>query len=210
MDVQEHVVAALQKAEKKDSPFPHFFAESVFPVAFYEEIQQFLAKKTDYHSESFANRTFADKTDIPGAKFMLSKEFFKEMLYLFPEEVKQEFGGKSAQFSRELRLIRDHKYYKIGPHTDAAWKVLSLLFYLPSDYSSREHGTSIFVPKDSTFRCAGGPHYPFDKFNEVWRAPFIPNSCLGFWKNSQSFHGVVPIPVEIQRDVLLYNIYRRN
>lgn len=205
--LQEHITRKLQQSAKIPDPFPHFFAENVFPASYYAELVTHLAFKDDFHSESFANRTFADEIGIPDLDFMKSKHFLKDMLLLFRPEAEAKFGGEKVAFTRDIRLIRDQQHYKIGPHTDAKWKVLSLLFYLPETDEYRDYGTSIFVPNDPTFRCQGGPHYPFEPFTEVWRAPFIPNSCLGFWKTDKSFHGVYPIPVQFQRNVLLYNIY---
>lgn len=205
MNLQRHVTSALHFATKFRVPFPHFFVENVFPDGFYEELMILLAQKTDFHAEKFANREFADEVGIPALDFMKSKGFFNDMLRLFYSD-----GialPQDMQMGYDLRLIRDSQNYKIGPHTDNKSKVLSLLFYLPEDAMYRECGTSIFVPNDPDFRCGGGPHYKFDGFREVWRAPFLPNSCFGFWKTNNSFHGVLPLPVQFRRDVLLYNIY---
>lgn len=208
MNLQRHVTTSLQLATKFRVPFPHFFAENVFPEGFYDELMLILREKDDFHEEKFKNRGFADQIGIPALDFMAEKGFFKQMLHLFHAELLRDFGGSECRFARDIRLIRDSQNYKIGPHTDIASKVLSLLFYLPDDFTYREFGTSIFVPRDESFTCPGGPHYKFDDFREVWRAPYLPNSCFGFWKTSNSFHGVLPLPVQFRRDVLLYNIYR--
>lgn len=208
LTLQEHITRKLQDSHKFQDPFPYFFAQNVFPDDFYAEIQQILSQKTDFHTESFQNRTFADQIGVPALDFMKSHDFLVDMLQLFRPQAVAAFGGVKTAFTRDCRLIRDGIGYKIGPHTDAAWKVLSLLFYLPPTDEYRDYGTSIFTPDDSTATCEGGPHYGFDGFTEVWRAPFVPNSCLGFWKTNKSFHGVYPIPVQFPRDVLLYNIYR--
>lgn len=213
MNIEEHVLAALKGAEKHTYPFPFFFAENVFPADFYADIRAILEAKTDYSNESrtgssYANRTFSEGNDLPGTEFMHSQDFLIQMLHLFEPQLKAEYGGKAMKFRRDIRLIRDHQNYAIGPHTDAAWKVLSLLFYLPPDESMRQYGTSFYRPLDKSFRCPGGPHHKFEDFKEIGRAPFLPNSCLGFWKTDTSFHGVAPIPDIITRDVLLYNIYR--
>lgn len=209
METSEHVISALKAAEKHDWPYPHFFTENVFPSDFYADLQRILTEKRDFHAEKFANRQFADSlADLPGLAFMQSKLFFKAMLYLFLSQAQTQFGGRQIKFSRDIRLIRDRQHYKIGPHTDAPWKVLSLLFYLPATDEFRDYGTSIFVPQNPNFTCAGGPHYPFEGFNKIYTAPFVPNSCFGFWKTPKSFHGVSPIPIDFQRDVLLYNIYQ--
>lgn len=207
MNLQRHVTSALQLATKFRVPFPHFFVENVFPAGFYEELMILLAQKKDFHAEKFANREFADEVGIPALDFMREKGFLKDMFHLFLGDAAARFAGTTAKLGYDLRLIRDSQNYKIGPHTDTPSKVLSLLFYLPDDETYRECGTSVFVPNNPDFRCPGGPHHPFEGFREVWRAPFLPNSCFGFWKTNNSFHGVLPLPVQFRRDVLLYNIY---
>lgn len=207
MNLQRHVTVALYEATKFRVPFPHFFVKNVFPDGFYEEMQQILAQKTDFHAEKFANREFADEVGIPALEFMREKGFLLDMFNLFHVDVSERFKGTSFKLGYDLRLIRDSQNYKIGPHTDSPSKVLSLLFYLPDDDAYRECGTSVFVPEARYFTCPGGPHHSFEGFREVWRAPFLPNSCFGFWKTNNSFHGVLPLPVQFRRDVLLYNIY---
>lgn len=208
MTIEEHVLFMLESAEQILTPFPHIFAINVFPTDFYTNLQTKLATKSDFHAEKFRNREFADSiAEFPEVDFMLSKDFLKRMLFLFKQPCIDRFGGQNLQFRRDLRLIRDSEGYAIGPHTDSPDKVLSLLFYLPSNEALREYGTSILVPNDPTFRCPGTRHHNFSDFTEIWRAPFLPNTCLGFWKTDASFHGVYPIPIPIRRDVLLYNIY---
>lgn len=216
LNIEQHVKYALLNAGRREWPFAHFFAENVFPEPYYAEIQQFLAqmKQTDFvettnaGTGAYRNRAFSRDNMVPGCEFMLSEDFLRTILYIFDKEAREAFPYGKMAVSRDMRLIRDSKEYKIGPHTDAKWKLVSLLFYLPSDLQYIDYGTSLFVPKDNNFTCEGGPHYPFEPFKKVYTAPFIPNSCLGFWKTNKSFHGVEPIPIDIQRDVLLYNIYR--
>jgi hypothetical protein len=213
MNTSDHVVDALRRVPPCPLPFPWFFAQNVFPPDVYASLLAQLDDKIDYHTEKFANRTFSE-ADFPELKFMYSPDFLREVLHLFLPSVQKRFGGGNLTFTREIRMIRDQKDYKIGPHTDAAWKVVSLLFYMPRDESMRDYGTAIYVPRHPDFTCEGGPHYKFDPepgvspgFKEIWRAPFLPNTCLGFFKTNKSFHGVPPIPTEVRRDVLLYNIY---
>lgn len=208
LSLEEFVTRKLQETPKIPTPFPHFFCENVFPADFYAELRAVLDKKTDFHTESYLNRSFADQIGINELDFMLTSQFLKNMLLLFRDEAVEKFGDQSVSFTRDLRLVRDQQHYKIGPHTDAPWKVLSLLFYLPPTDEYHGFGTSLYIPDDPEFRCEGGRHHKFEGFTEVWRAPYIPNSCLGFWKTDKSFHGVPTIPVQFQRDVLLYNIYR--
>ena len=208
MNTFEHVCTALESAHKITYPFPYFYAENVFPVDFYEKLRKYAEEKEDFVDQRFGNRRIAMGTGtFDDLEFMNQKEFLLRMLQMFPYDCQARFGGQSIQFVPDVRFIRDAQNYKIGPHTDSTSKILSLLFYLPETDEYRDYGTAVFVPKDANFTCSGGPHYPFDGFTEIWRAPFLPNSCFGFWKTANSFHGVPPIPIEIKRNLLLYNIY---
>ena len=207
-EVSHHVVTAIEKAGVSLDPFPFFYAENVFPEDTYAQIQEYLDKKSDFEETKFKNRKISPiSKDLPAIDFLFKGDFLRSMIAIFNEQLKQRYGGKTVKFFPDVRFIQDSFNYKIGPHTDSVAKVLSLLFYLPktAKYSSR--GTSMFVPKDSSFTCLGGPHYPFENFDEVGRAPYLPNSCFGFWKTDKSFHGVTPVTEPICRNVLLYNVY---
>jgi hypothetical protein len=104
-------------------------------------------------------------------------------------------------------VIHDRTNYSLGPHTDSPRKALSFLFYLPAD-ASREHlGTSIYMPRDPSFTCAGGPHYKFTNFQRMLTMPYVPNALFAFMKTNNSFHGVEPVEeADAQRDLLLYDV----
>ncbi len=213
MNTEQFVTYKLRNADVKNWPFPHFFVENVFPPDIYDKIIAQLQTKQDYAEQAFRNRTFAETVDVPEVQFMLGKEFTNNIVKIFSADFLQRFPNGSAKLQNELRLVRDCQGYKIGPHTDARWKMLSLLFYMPSRNSTyweyEEYGTRLYLPKDRSFTCEGGPHYSFEPFDEVASFPFRPNSVLGFWKTNKSFHGVPPIPVQFQRDVLLFNVYEQ-
>lgn len=211
MNIEQHVTYALRNAPLRNWPFPHFYAENVFSLADYDKLTRILAEKQNFSGSEFGNRSFADKVDIPQLDFMLGNEFTLNIVKIFSEGYLKRFPSGAAKLSNDMRLVRDGQNYKIGPHTDAKWKMISLLFYMPSYQSkfweNEEYGTRLYIPQDRGMTCEGGPHYPFEPFDEVALIPYHPNTCFGFWKTNQSFHGVPPIPVQFQRDVLLFNVY---
>jgi hypothetical protein len=209
VDVYCHVLYALRNATIKTWPFPHFFVSNVFPDDFYATLTTKLREKTDFAAgaRDYEGRKFASPEDFPELEFMNTKEFLMEVTRLFTSWLKTRFQDKQAVVFHDLRLIRDPKNYHIGPHTDAVWKLVSLLFYLPEDLRHVECGTSIYIPKNRQFRCEGGPHHPFEWFDKVYTAPYVPNSCFWFFKTNDSFHGVEPLADDFNRDVLLYNVY---
>lgn len=215
LDVEGHVLYALRNATIKQWPFPHFFAENVFPIDFYYEVLHILAHKDDYagKGDHYNGRTFGEADSIPELAFMKGERFLHEVGMIFYPWMKHRFQGRTPEecsVFNDLRLVRDGKGYQIGPHTDATWKIVSLLFYLPPEqweWTAPDVGTSIYMPKDPDFRCAGGPHHPFEPFDRIYTAPYQRNSCFGFFKTDNSFHGVEPVEYDMRRDVLLYNIY---
>lgn len=207
--VIEHVIYSLRRAAIAPYPFPHFVARDLFPSvalnSLYETVLNLPYEANP--SGKYKGRAFADPRDLSGLAGFYTAKFASTVLSLFGNAYHERFAGNSGNpsITMDLRLIRDSGGYSIGPHTDAPWKLVSLLFYLSGPYNT---GTSIYVPRIPGTVCPGGPHHPFEPFVEVYRAPFIPNTCLGFWKQPNSWHGVAPLPENCpQRDVLLYNLY---
>mgnify|MGYP003349174621 CR=1 FL=1 len=107
----------------------------------------------------------------------------------------------------ECRLVRDFTNYAIRPHTDSGRKLVSLLFYLPPDASTRHLGTSIYLPKDPGFVSDGSEHLRPEGFLHVARMDYVPNALFAFVRTDFSFHGVEPIPdQDFKRDLMLYDV----
>jgi hypothetical protein len=209
-EVAEHVLYRLHAATIHTYPFPHFFATEVFPTDYYKHLLDDLPLDPKYApspARSYQGRRFANPLEIEGLGEFSAQWFMSGVMHKFAPWVTKRFKDAEVRIATDLRLVRDQKAYFIGPHTDAPWKLISLLFYLPPDAKLRKHGTSLYVPVDPAFECPGGPHHEFEDFVRVHTFPFIPNSCVGFWKTSRSFHGVEPIDEPVQRDVLLWNAY---
>lgn len=225
-----HLSYRLANAAIQAYPYPHLFLQDVFPTEFYERLQAMLP-------DPEAMRPIAEVRPVKGYKerFVLGLEgeklaalppdkraFWSELhgwlvgggfanvvLNKFATYLDRRFKDvPSPHFVDEALLVQDTTNYKLGPHSDAVRKVITLLFYLPRDRSQSHLGTSIYLPKDRAFRCPGGPHYPHDRFDRVWTMPFVPNSLFAFFKTDNSFHGVEPVAdPDCRRWLLLYDIY---
>ena len=206
--VIEHVIYALRNAPLATYPFPHFHARSALPDDYLDDLLDEHLPALTYAPNpegKYAGREFADPRGVPGLAGFYCSKFASVVLSLFGAAFHERFPDGQPAITMDLRLIRDSGGYKIGPHTDAPWKLVSLLFYLNGPYFT---GTSLYVPRIPGTICPGGPHHPFEPFIEVHRAPFISGSCLGFWKTPNAWHGVEPLaPNSEQRDVLLFNLY---
>jgi hypothetical protein len=195
----------ILNAPVKPWPFPHIFVPNVFPDIFYRDLLANLPADPQYSTgkSNYKGRKFADPKHLD---LFRSDAWTRIAMEPFKRNIQARFTSKPAIYT-DLRLIRDGENYSIGPHTDAPWKILSYLFYLPPDNTLQEHGTSIYLPKDPSFTCPGGPHHPYDRFDRIFTAPFLPNSLFAFFKTDWSFHGVEPIKIQCQRDLLLWNLY---
>lgn len=213
-------------------PYPHFFVHDVFPADFYSALQANLpdpaallsleaARGVKGYKERFILGLHpADLARLPAsqrefwegfAQWLLSGRFSQLILNRFREPIAHRFSGRNdVDFYHEAMLVQDVTKYKLGPHTDSSHKVVTLLFYLPRDESQAHLGTSIYVPKDGSFRCQGSAHYTFDQFDRVATMPFLPNSVFTFLKTDNSFHGVEPVnDPNTRRWLLLFDIYVR-
>jgi hypothetical protein len=183
----------IYEAPLVNDPYPHFYVKDVFTPDVYAEILENLPPDEDMRDYV----AYPARSDCQAILPMFDNAFMGLVL--------EKFGVHGSR--SDLRFVRDRRGYAIPPHTDKTKKVVSLLFYLPEDESMKDYGTGIYVPKENGFSCPEGKHHSFDGFTEVWRAPFVPNSCFGFARSDVSFHGVHEIP-DVVRNVLLYNIYR--
>jgi hypothetical protein len=214
-------------------PYPHFYIRDVFPADFYERLQANIpdpslmipieeARPVKGYKERFVLEIGTPKHQelLPADKRQFWREFSQWLcsgrfaniaLSKFQPFIQQRFrNGPMPQMHNEALLVEDITKYSLGPHTDAPRKVITMLFYLPKDTSQSHLGTSIYLPKDGSFTCPGGPHYGFEKFVRLHTMPFLPNSLFVFVKTDNSFHGVEPVTdADTKRWLLLFDIYAR-
>lgn len=229
---EDYVLARIAETPVTRLPSPHFYLEGVFPDDYYQELRANMPDDENYTCLGDTGRVpkgsyrerfvFLPREDdiaaLPEAKrafwqdlatWLYGQNLFHAMVAKFADAAAARFAGQmnDIKLTSEVLVVRDRTHYAIGPHTDAPHRFMSMLFYCPPDFSQEHLGTSIYMPIDRTFKCAGGPHHEFDKFIKVRTLPFRPNSLFGFLKTDLSFHGVEPIEdVDIARDVILYDI----
>lgn len=211
-------------------PYPHFYINDVFPADFYRQIQHNLpdpaamrpieeVRAVKGYKERFVlGLNSRDLETLPGEKrafwsefsgWLVGSNFRSLVLRKFQPFIDQRFAGKSGvEMYDEGLLVQDVTNYKLGPHTDAPRKVVTMLFYLPADDSQKHLGTSMYLPNDPEFTCGGGPHHDRGGFSLLHTNPFLPNTLFSFFKTDNSFHGVEPVAdPDCRRWLLLYDIY---
>ena len=228
-DVEQHVRYRIANASVNPYPFAHFYVENVFPPEFYARLLDELPDTGGYapinetgtvsggaYDERYVcdlEKLAADHPQSPVwpsiASWMMRPAFSEFIVRKFQGAIAERFGkGHKLVLSTECRLVRDFTNYAIAPHTDSGRKLVSLLFYLPPDASTRHLGTSIYLPKDPGFVSDGSEHLRPDAFLHVARMDYVPNALFAFVRTDFSFHGVEPIADRaVERDLMLYNVY---
>jgi hypothetical protein len=210
-------------------PFPHFYCENVFSNHFYKKIQENLPEEKylfpisekrpavpkGYKERFVLSLEDQDLLQLPNSDFWLTfknqmlggglKNFLISRFSDILNNLHPNF--KNYKTWSEILIVKDKENYALGPHTDSQKKLITILFYFPSDNSEENIGTSIYMPKDFKFTCQGGSHYKKEDFNLIYTAPFKCNSAFGFIKTNNSFHGVEKVEATSHRWLLLYDIY---
>lgn len=233
LDAELHLAYKVGNVPFNMFPYPHFYLQDVFPADFYKELQKQLpdpqamvpiekARGLKGYDERFVmdlgKKGIAglpeDKREFWAAvhDWLVVKSGFGTLVFeKFKPLIQQRFANRTdIEFYSEALLVQDITNYKLGPHTDAGRKVVTMLFYLPADESQMHLGTSIYLPNDPNFRCPGGPHYDREAFVRLHTNPFAPNSMFAFFKTDNSFHGVEPVgDPDTRRWLLLFDIFVR-
>jgi hypothetical protein len=233
--VLQHVADRISRAELQTDPFPFLVVDDVFPDEYYETMLRHFPSPSQMRPLSESGRVAPGNYEERHALLFLDQELARlsqqqsdfwrslaEWMYSDPfasafvtrfcqalqprlEAIMRSEGQIKAK--GDALLVQDHTRYAIGPHTDAPHRLVTFLFYLPKDDSTRNLGTSVYRPKDPDFTCWGGPHHPFDQFDRVETIEFLPNRLLAFPKTERSFHGVERIEQEkVERRLLINNV----
>ena len=239
-DIELHLAYKIGNASINNFPFPHIFVKDVFPNDFYSRIQENLPNNNsmtslpdlypeqpgfknykerfviDFKKIESINKIEKNKQDFWNAigEFFMKGEFANFLKSKFQNYLDMRFKLISdLSFQSECLLINDKKNYSLGPHTDSPKKVISLLIYLPKDFTQKETGTTIYMPKDPNLLNKELPHihYPHEQFHKVITMPFVPNSAFCFIKTNNSYHGVEKLDKEeTDRWSLQYNMHITN
>jgi hypothetical protein len=134
----------------------------------------------------------------------LGDSWFPKTVYnVFPQYFAIRFGEAVfrddfwTKFHPELFLQRHEPNYYIGPHTDIASRVFTVIFSLASVNGYEEYGTQLLRHKDPYARSGGKTHHSFDNFEVVKTAEYKPNNLLLFFKTTHSFHAVKTITPDV-------------
>lgn len=220
----------------ESEPYTHLIANDIFPAEFYAEIVRHWPDKENFVNLNATGRVSAGAYQARSV-MMLSKrlespalppeqlefwqlmsdwlnsfEFFEAVLEKFQDTFVRINGADflKRRFRPRPQLVIDDGYYSLNPHTDAADRVIGLLFYCPADESISDQGTSVYKPKpDSQINAAqhrSGAHLPREEFDLVKTVAFVPNRLFAFVRSPDSYHGVEPLQTDGRRRTLSWKL----
>ena len=218
-------------------PYPHCYIENVFNAETYEHLLKYFPSEdfflkyrvqtTTYSTqrynlalnEEILNQFSDESSDVwfKLTDWMNSQEFLLGLFNKFRDQIihrmKQEKGGENSNnlsISPEILMAMDKTKYNLGPHTDVARKLVTLILYFAEDDSRKHLGTSMYIPKQRELYMLNSPHLDYKHFDLVQTLEYKPNSAFMFVVSGNSFHGVEPInEIEPRRQLIQYQIVNR-
>jgi len=218
-NILNRLIEKINLAEMSAAPDHNIYLENIFEPAIYHEILARLPAENNYEFIKHPDAVLDDGT-ITRKLFSLSddaainqlnaedqlfwqqisnvltsKALQQALVLKFQQRIRERFGNQFPKMRSVPIFYRDYPGYRIGIHTDAPWKVLTMQFYFPKDDSQIHLGTSFHTRENNQFQLL--------KTN-----PFKPNSAYAFVRTEQSWHSVQQMAShEAERNSLALTIF---
>jgi len=224
------IVENIKATTVAKEPFPHILARKILPDTVYQEIIDHLPPIDCYRfTGQESGEVAGTKTTRGTLDFTADSDlgrlppnlldFWQAMMAAGPlnrltEVLLEKFGILSNLTARpnlkaRWQLTRDTGGYELPVHIDMPRKLITAMFYLPTEAHESVHGTSLFRLKAETPR----PHpsrpnrFVREDFKTVIQVPFARNTMTAFIRTDDSYHGVDSIGDDApQRDILTLNL----
>ena len=166
------------KITPRDKPFPHLFFSKVFTDEAYEYLlanMPAMSKCTTLDSPKYKKfrriYPLADKPEFDNIYGALMDPGLRNSLMQLLQVDRLCYPQPS--------ILRDLPGYNIDAHTDASFKVMTVVLFLPGDASQKLLGTRLLDKKKPTY---------------VKQLGFFPNTGVAFKVTKSSWHDVQPTP----------------
>ena len=224
-DVIDYIEYQIHAAPIRPIPFPHLVIQDILPPDFYSSMIDRRPKADEFDDKEFGrgtgterHRTIIRLNESCDALPDRLRAWWRDNMGWFTggglaSIMLERFGFvELAEDPGRLSLVlRDGPGYALGPHTDVASKIVTLVMYTPWEAPTRiteaSLGTSIYAPKDAA-PPAGGKHYPVEMFRRMFTVPYRANTALLFLRGEHSFHGVEPALAH--RETMQYQVVDKN
>jgi hypothetical protein len=216
--VAEFIRSSIDQARVVEQPFLHLEFDRVFPNDVYKAMLANLPDASDYRPMSGRVKTHgANPTRVKIDLFpeylrhlraekrsvwqivgqaLCSRTVKESLMRRLAAGLSRRFGSTQVGLYPIPILTRDVAGYSISPHTDTAWKGVTVQFYLPSDESALNIGT-VFHSK-----------LPDGSLTRRSQMPFAPNTGYAFVVSDDTWHSVDEVgPGVRSRDSILLTYF---
>lgn len=115
----------------------------------------------------------------------------------FKDRIDAKYGSEWPEFVAVPLFYRDFPGYFISEHPDAPYKIATMQFYLPQDYTQLHLGTSFHLRENGVFK-------------DLKTNIFKPKSAYAFVRTDHSWHSVKRLgPHESPRNTIAVTIYEK-
>lgn len=191
--IEQQLVAAVNRAELRHTPFDHIAMTETVDGPTYADLLASLPDRRQFHDLKHQDALRKDGSStrlrmylypelvrrlsdnerrvwLPVAEALCSRALEQAFKRKFRASLEQRFGKPAEQIEMVPIpiLLRDQPGYRIGIHSDVARKAITVQFYLPCDESQRDLGTIFHEGKDG------------DAAARTTQMPFLPASGYAF------------------------------
>ena len=146
-----------------EDPFPHIIVDNFFSDDYYLEIMEEIPK-CKFLGCKFQRRFTNKYTSILDRK---SSSFFDNLFVYIEDKMGEllirKFNIENQNYSTAVFLRKHTSNYKIVPHPDARFKLVTWIIYLPTEGIDEKAGTYICTPKEGVE--VEGCRQPWSKFD---------------------------------------------
>lgn len=134
------------------------------------------------------------------------------------KNLKLSFLNRKINFFKEAYFEFTFNQLKFGdgkPHTDVPKKILSIVFFFPSDNWKQSYGGNVKILKPIDKNLENNwlnKVYPFENFKELQTINYEPNRLYCFKKSKNSYHGITNVnpSKDDSRKVFMINLCYKN
>lgn len=192
--IKQSLLRSVERAERRNDPYPHFLLAGIFPDDIYATLRDMPFPVADLGGVSgtreahnadriYFSRDNMEKFDAVAAAAEALQD--DEVVAAFQKA----FGAQLGDTLLRVEYAQDVDGFWLKPHTDIGVKAFTMLIYMSDDPSHSDLGTDIYA----------------DAETHVARSPFVPNGALIFVPSDRTWHGFEKRPIHGVRRSLIVN-----
>lgn len=214
--IERALVASILSSTRVGEPFTHASVHDIFPADVHDDLAAVLA---DAPTQWGGNPSYPDRgnVDIENLRrdrawaavcdALMRQSTTEAMLAaLGAAWVWPRLSRAGFRVEPSFRVSQDRRRYSLGPHKDHPSRLATALIYVTEETAGEAMGTSVYRHRRPRWRLDNGRHQPFDRFEEVRRLPYRPNTGLIFLNLGHAYHGVEEVVLDTPRTMIQHSL----